>query len=100
MGDAALQLDPFALALLALLREATEAATAEGLDAAGAATFIGVSVSKWHAMNAGGLCPAPVELGDRCPRWIRSELRSWLLGGAPPRVRWAAMREAALRRSA
>src|SRR4051794_18749732 len=64
----------------------------EGLNPAEAAAFVGVSVSKWHAMNAAGYCPAPVELGDRCPRWLRGELRAWLYAGAPTRVTWSQMR--------
>ena len=72
----------------------------EGLDPSAAAAFVGVSVSKWHAMNAAGHCPAPVELGDRCPRWLRGELRAWLYAGAPTRVTWLQIRRDALRRTA
>jgi predicted DNA-binding transcriptional regulator AlpA len=69
----------------------------EALDAGLAARLCGVSRSKWHAMNAEGLAPSPVELGDRCPRWLRSELLAWLRSGAPPRLRWLALRDSAMR---
>ncbi len=70
---------------------------AEGLDATAAARFLGISRSKIHDMNTHGLLPAPAEFGDRCPRWSRSELRAWLLAGAPSRARWAGIRAAAMR---
>ena len=70
----------------------------EALDAGQASRFCGVSVNKWHSMNAAGHFPAPVELGDRCPRWLRSELVLWLRAGVPSRARWASMREPLLRR--
>ena len=92
------QLDPFALALLQLLRDAAEASSTEGLTAERAAAFVGVSVSKFYAMNLSGQIPAAVELGDRCPRWLRSELLLWLRHGAPSRARWALMRDALLRK--
>jgi predicted DNA-binding transcriptional regulator AlpA len=76
------------------------AACAEGLTADQAAAYVGVSVRKWHEMNGSGKCPAPVELGDRCLRWPRSELKAWLLAGAPTRVTWRVLREREMRRSA
>ena len=91
-------LDPFALALLQLLREVGEASCTEGLTAERAAALVGVSVSKFYAMNLSGQIPAPVELGDRCPRWLRSELLLWLRHGAPSRARWALIRDALLRK--
>jgi predicted DNA-binding transcriptional regulator AlpA len=88
--------------LLARLSEALESlggVAPEGLTAGRAATFVGVSVSKWHAMNSAGGCPSPIELGDRCPRWLRSELMAWLRRGAPSRVTWLQIREAAMKRT-
>src|SRR5687767_13200998 len=72
----------------------------EALDVAGVAALLTVSARKVHLMHAAGELPAPVMLGDRCPRWLRRELIMWLECGAPPRVRWMAMRESALRRLA
>ena len=73
---------------------------AEGLNAEEAAAYCGVSRSKWYDLDAAGQCPAPVELGDSgCRRWVRSELAAWLRSGAPPRVRWNAMRHAAMQRA-
>lgn len=71
----------------------------EGLGPVESATYVGVAPSKWRQMNADELCPKAVELGDRCQRWPRSELRAWLLAGAPPRARWTGMRDQALRRA-
>lgn len=72
----------------------------EGLTFSQAAAYIGVSRSKLYQFHDAGLCPAPVSLGDGdgCKRFSRSELRAWLIAGAPPRLRWAGMREAAIRR--
>lgn len=71
----------------------------EGLAAADAAAFIGVSVSKFRAMDNAGHVPAPAMLGDgNCPRWSRSELVAWLRAGAPSRPRWILQRDTALRR--
>jgi predicted DNA-binding transcriptional regulator AlpA len=87
------------IALLARIAAAAEAPAVEGLDAADAARFCGVSRSKWLAMSNAGHCPAPVELGDRCPRWLRSELNAWLRAGAPTRTTWKQIRESSLRRA-
>lgn len=86
-------------ALLNRVVVALESPPAEGLAAEDAARLVGVSVSKWHAMNAGGQCPAPAELGDRCPRWSRGELIQWIRAGAPARSRWQLMRDVAMRRA-
>lgn len=91
---------PQTLARLAEALDAMCGVAPEGLTAEQAARYCGVSVSKWHSMNAGGACPAPVELGDRCPRWLRSELFAWLRQGAPSRAVWRQIREQSLRRSA
>jgi predicted DNA-binding transcriptional regulator AlpA len=94
-------LDPLAAAVVGIVAKAADELLAEGLDAPAAARFIGVSTSKWHDLVANGHAPEPVRLGSgNCPRWPRGELRAWLLNGAPPRVRWVAMRDAAIRRSA
>ena len=70
----------------------------EALDAQEAAVLCGISVSKWRQMDADGQCPAPIDMGTgRCPRWLRAELMDWLWRGAPPRVRWSAMRDASRR---
>lgn len=93
-------LDPLSAALLVIFREAAEAVTAEGLDPASAAALLGVSVRKLHEMNSAGQIPAPVELGDRCPRWLKSELVLWLRHGAPNRAKWVLMRDTLMRRVA
>lgn len=71
----------------------------EALDAAQAARLCGVCRSKFHSMNSARQCPAPVELGDRCPRWLASELRAWLRAGAPARAAWQQIRAIELRRA-
>lgn len=87
-----------AQALLAKLAE--QATAAEGLDAAEAARFIGVSRSMWHNLVSRGMCPSAIEIGTgRCPRWCRTELRAWLLAGAPSRALWSQLRADALRRA-
>lgn len=92
-------LDPAALLVADVIRRAAEELLTEGLDAQSAARLIGVSTSKFHAMNAAGHVPAPAELGDRCPRWSRGELVAWFRAGAPSRARWNAMRDVFLRRA-
>src|SRR5687767_11671509 len=87
-------------AVWALATSATPAAPppVEGLAVRGVAAFLSVSDSQVHALNAAGHLPAPAKLGDgRCPRWSATELRCWLLHGAPARTRWAMLRDAALR---
>ena len=90
--------------VLARLAEAIAAmgAVPEGLDREAASAFIGVSLAKLDDLNARGLMPSPAQIGDggRCPRWSRCELKAWLQAGAPSRVRWASLRDAALRRVA
>jgi predicted DNA-binding transcriptional regulator AlpA len=83
-----------------LTRAIAEAALVEGLSAQHAARFVGVSVSKWYAMNAAGECPQAVELGaSGCPRWLRSELLAWLRSNAPVRSKWRQMRDVVMRRT-
>ncbi len=71
---------------------------AEALDAAAAARLCGIGRTRWLELDAEGLCPAPISLGPRCPRWIKNEVLSWLRNGAVPRSRWVAMRDVAMRR--
>jgi predicted DNA-binding transcriptional regulator AlpA len=88
------------ISLLREIRDRLGEAPPEGLDAAAAARLIGISVSKFRAMDAAGEVPAPVQIGTgRCPRWLRSELLAWLRAGAPSRLRWAQMREVLLKRA-
>ena len=96
--------EPIAL-LASVLARLSASAPARGVEPEGlgpndAAAYLGVSVSKLHDLNSRGFVPAPIEIGDggRCGRWSRSELKAWLLAGAPGRVRWAMMRDAALKR--
>jgi predicted DNA-binding transcriptional regulator AlpA len=85
--------------IIVILSERREVSQAEGLSAREAAAFCGVSVAKWHGLNADALIPAPAELGTgRCPRWVRTELRAWLLAGTPPRRTWNDQRQTAMRR--
>jgi predicted DNA-binding transcriptional regulator AlpA len=88
------------LARLAAALEDFDGIAPEGLAAGQAAAFVGVSRRKWYEMDAAGLCPASVQLGDRCPRWLKSELQAWLRHGAPTRVTWRQIRDQALRRTA
>jgi predicted DNA-binding transcriptional regulator AlpA len=71
----------------------------EGLDAADAARFVGVSRSSFYQLDERGLVPAAVLVGDTKRVWPRSELRAWLLAGAPSRLHWRAMRDQALRKA-
>jgi predicted DNA-binding transcriptional regulator AlpA len=89
---------PEILSLLRQIRDAL-ASPVEGLGPKEAAQYVGVSVSAWHSMNSRSSCPAPAEISERCPRWSRTELRAWLLAGAPGRNRWQLMRDQALRRA-
>jgi predicted DNA-binding transcriptional regulator AlpA len=93
--------DPLArlIELVERIAVAVETTAPEGLAPRDAAALVGVSVSKWHYLNAHGLCPQPAELGEgRLPRWSRGELVAWLRAGAPARARWATMRENSLRK--
>lgn len=95
VASLATQIDRLAAAIEA------QAEKPEGLDAAGAAALIGVSRAMFHSLVSRGLAPDPIRLGDgNCPRWSRAELLAWFRAGAPARLQWKAMREAALRRSA
>src|SRR5262245_22574590 len=72
----------------------------EGLAAADAAKFLGVSASQFYDLDARGFLPEPALLGDRrCRRWCRRELLAWLLAGAPPRTRWSMMRDSVMRKA-
>jgi len=83
-------------ALLVRILQAVEPPP-EGLTPAEAAKLVGVSVSKFHAMNDDGRIPAAVKFGDRLPRWSRGELTKWMQSGAPPRSRWEGMRASVMR---
>ena len=86
---------------IARLAAALDARTAprEGLTPTEAAAFLGISPAKLHQLDASGLIPSPAQIGDgRCPRYSASELRCWLLAGAPARLQWRAMRDASIRR--
>jgi predicted DNA-binding transcriptional regulator AlpA len=71
----------------------------EALDATEAARLCAIGRTRFLELDAEGLCPAPISLGARCPRWSRHELLAWLRSGAVPRVRWSAMRDALMRRA-
>ena len=61
------------------------------VDAAGAARLCGLSRSKWFELDSAGKVPRALRFaGDRCPRWVVSELHEWLRAGAPPRDQWEA----------
>ena len=61
------------------------------VDAAGAARLCGLSRSKWFELESAGKVPRALRFaGDRCPRWVVSELHEWLRAGAPPRDQWEA----------
>ncbi|HWL93841.1 MAG TPA: hypothetical protein VNT79_09925 [Phycisphaerae bacterium] len=64
------------------------------VDAATAARLCGVGRSKWYSMHSAGQTPLPVRVGGGCPRWIVSELKSWLAAGCPARDTWQARRRA------
>lgn len=94
--------DPAALLAEVLARVASAVPVGvlrEGLNATEAAAFVGVSPATWRATDSRGICPAPAELGDRCPRWGGMELRAWLLAKAPTRVQWVQVRDAMTRRA-
>jgi predicted DNA-binding transcriptional regulator AlpA len=68
----------------------------EGLAAPDAAKLLGISASKFYDLDARGLLPEAVTLGDtNCRRWRRSELIAWLAAGAPSRAKWEQNRHAA-----
>lgn len=91
--------DATIIALLERIAAALDLSGTEGLSPKESAAFVGVSVSLWHSMNSRGSCPAPAQLSERLPRWSRTELRAWLLAGAPSRRVWDASREIHLRRA-
>lgn len=88
---------PQLLPLIEKLVAATSESLSEGLDPSGAAAYLGISTSTFHGLNAKGMIPAPAPISDRCPRWSRTELKAWLLAGAPMRSRWNHMRDVKLR---
>jgi predicted DNA-binding transcriptional regulator AlpA len=80
------------------IREAMESARAEALDAEAAAQLAGVSRSQWFALDARGLVPASITVGEHQRRWLRRELGAWLAAGAPSRRQWE-LRSAGNRRA-
>ena len=68
----------------------------EGLRAADAAAYMGVSYSQWMELDRSARCPAAANLGERLPVWSRTELLCWLLAGAPGRQEWTSQRGRAL----
>ena len=90
-------LDALTQALFAALTAARPPADrgVEGLNGPQAAAFIGVKPSTWYALYSGKHIPSPMSLGGegKCPRWSATELRCWLLSGAPPRDAWEHIRE-------
>lgn len=79
--------------LLEKIASAIESEKPEGLSARHAAAFIGIGISKFREMDANGLIPSAIRLGDgNCPRWSRAELAAWFFAGAPTRLRWQPMR--------
>jgi hypothetical protein len=98
--EAAQSADQLAEAVLLLRRiaEALDVGEPEGLSPAAAARYCGVSVSQWHSLDNAGKVPAASYLSDRTPRWSRYELRAWLIEKCPERMRWQAMRSAAMRK--
>jgi predicted DNA-binding transcriptional regulator AlpA len=85
--------------ILGDIRAALVEPAAEGLNAAEAAAFLGISRSAFDELDARGMVPEGATLGAmRGRRWARTELRAWLLAGSPVRSRWQSMRESAIRR--
>jgi len=89
---------PSVATIAAALAEVMGAASQEALGPPEAAIYLGVSVAKVHDLNNRGLMPEPAELGIRCPRWTRTELKAWLLSGSPSRTTWRTIRESAIRK--
>jgi len=62
------------------------------VDAAGLGWLVDLDRSSvWKAHSAGKI-PNPVYLGSKSPRWVVSEIRAWLLAGAPDRRTWERMK--------
>ena len=57
------------------------------VDAAGAATLLGLARSTFLKLHSAGRVPAPIRLGRRV-LWVRKELEAWVNAGAPSRARW------------
>jgi predicted DNA-binding transcriptional regulator AlpA len=63
------------------------------VDAAGAATLLGISERHFWAQHSAGKVPRPALRLGRAVRWSVAELRDWLAAGCPERSRWESMRD-------
>jgi len=63
------------------------------VSAAEAAALLGVSRSTWYDWHDAGKTPRGLKIGGR-RLWDYAELQRWVSAGAPPRVKWAAIRGA------
>jgi prophage regulatory protein len=52
------------------------------------AAALGIGRSQLWRLHSAGRLPAPVRLGQRCPRWRADELRVWVAAGCPSRDEW------------
>jgi predicted DNA-binding transcriptional regulator AlpA len=75
-----------------------EAVEAEGIDMAGVAALIGIGLTSAKDLNRRGLLPRPVLEVGKLIRWSRTEVRAWMLCGAPPRAAWQSVREASIKK--
>ena len=63
------------------------------LSAQEAAGILGIGRAHLYGLHSSGqLGPLPVKLGRR-RLWRADEIRDWVNAGAPPRVKWQAMKE-------
>lgn len=75
--------------LLKRIADGLDAAATEALSADQAARMLGMSRSKFYDLDARGLVPARLHVGDlKDGRWMRRELVDWLAAGCPPRATW------------
>lgn len=81
------------LATIADMRNALQSSAPDGLALTGdeLAKLLRVSRRHIYTLDQSGKLPRPVRLGH-APRWVRSEIESWLAAGAPPREQWEAAR--------
>lgn len=62
------------------------------IDARDAAAFVGISRAHWLRLVSCGRAPRGLKLGARRV-WSTVELAAWIEAGAPPLVKWEALRE-------